>query len=68
MFMRFGIRPFSNFSKDHYKVLGVAVNSSKDDIKKAYLGLAKQHHPDTEGGNEEKFKEIANAYEILSNE
>ena len=68
MFMRLGFRPFTSFAKDHYKVLGVSANASKDEIKKAYLGLAKQYHPDTVSGNEEKFKEIANAYETLNNE
>ena len=50
-----------------YDVLGVSKNSSLDDIKKAYKKLAVQHHPD-KGGDPEKFKEIANAYQILSDE
>lgn len=52
--------------KDPYQVLGVDQNTSVDDIKKAYRKLAKAHHPDTTDGNEEKFKEVADAYETLS--
>lgn len=47
-----------------YDILGVARDSSKDDIKRAYKKMAVQHHPD-KGGNPEKFKEIANAYDVL---
>jgi molecular chaperone DnaJ len=50
---------------DYYKILGVERDASKDEIKKAYRKLAQEHHPD-KGGDEEKFKEITNAYEILS--
>jgi molecular chaperone DnaJ len=49
-----------------YEVLGVDKNSSPDEIKKAYRTLSKEHHPD-KGGDENKFKEITSAYEILSN-
>ena len=49
-----------------YEVLGVDKNTSPDDIKKAYRKLSKEHHPDIEGGDEEKFKDIASAYDILS--
>ena len=53
--------------KDPYKILGVEKTTVADDVKKAYRKLAKEYHPDTPGGNEEKFKEIADAYETLSN-
>jgi|TARA_R110000764_G_scaffold29147_2_gene68432 curved DNA-binding protein len=53
--------------KDPYKELGVDKAASPDVIKKAYRNLAKEYHPDTAKGNEEKFKEIADAYETLSN-
>lgn len=54
---------------DPYKILGIAKNASADEIKKAYRKLALQYHPDRGGGkaDEEKFKEINYAYEILSN-
>jgi molecular chaperone DnaJ len=51
--------------RDYYEVLGVPKAASDDEIKKAYRKLAVQHHPDKEGGNEEKFKEISEAYEVL---
>lgn len=55
--------------KDYYKILGVERNASEDVIKKAYRKLAKQYHPDRNPGNkqaEEKFKEINEANEVLS--
>ncbi|HRY52790.1 MAG TPA: molecular chaperone DnaJ [Candidatus Portnoybacteria bacterium] len=52
-------------SKDYYKILGVAKNASSDEIKRAYRKLAQQHHPD-KGGNQEKFKEVNEAYQVLS--
>ena len=53
--------------KDPYNILGVDKSSSADAIKKAYRKLAKENHPDKVNGNEEKFKEIADAYETLGN-
>ena len=54
--------------RDLYEVLGVSKDASDADIKRAYRKLSKQYHPDinNEAGAEEKFKEIAEAYEILS--
>ena len=50
-----------------YDRLGVQRNAGVDDIKKAYRNLAREHHPD-KGGDPEKFKEIQEAHEILSDE
>lgn len=52
---------------DYYKTLGVSRNATDDEIKKAYRKLARKYHPDA-GGDEEKFKEINEAYEVLSDE
>lgn len=51
--------------RDYYEVLGIGKNASPDEIKKAFRRLAVQHHPDKEGGDETKFKEINEAYEVL---
>jgi len=51
--------------RDYYEVLGVSKSASADEIKKAFRRLAVQHHPDKESGNEEKFKEINEAYDVL---
>ncbi len=53
---------------DYYSLLGVAKNASHDEIKKAFRKLAHQHHPDKKGGDEAKFKEINEAYQVLSDE
>lgn len=55
-------------SKDYYTILGVEKGASKDDIKKAFRKLAHQYHPDKQGGDEARFKEIGEAYSILSDE
>ena len=56
--------------RDYYEVLGVNRGAPQEDIKKAFRRLARQYHPDVnkEPGSEERFKEINEAYEILSNE
>ncbi|MBL7058795.1 molecular chaperone DnaJ [Patescibacteria group bacterium] len=54
-------------SKDYYKILETDKSASQDEIKKAFRKKAHEHHPD-KGGNEEKFKEINEAYQVLGNE
>jgi molecular chaperone DnaJ len=51
--------------RDYYEVLGINKNASADEIKKAFRQKAVQHHPDKEGGDEAKFKEVNEAYEVL---
>ena len=53
-------------AKDYYNILGVTKGATDEDIKKAYRKLAHEHHPDKPGGNEAKFKEINEAYQVLS--
>lgn len=53
---------------DYYKVLGVEKNAPKDEIKKAFHKLAHKYHPDKKGGDEKKFKEINEAYQVLSDD
>ena len=54
--------------KDYYEVLGLSKGASDEEIKRAFRKLAKQYHPDVnkEPGAEEKFKEIGEAYAVLS--
>ncbi|MDO8752935.1 MAG: J domain-containing protein [Anaerolineales bacterium] len=57
--------------KDYYKIIGVSRKASADDIRKAYRKLAMQYHPDKNPGDkkaEDKFKEINEAYQVLSDE
>ena len=55
-------------AKDLYEILGVGKTASKDEIKRAYRKLAHEHHPDKGSGEAEKFKELNQAYEVLSDE
>ena len=55
-------------SKDYYKILQVPRNATKEEVKQAYRKLAHQFHPDKQGGNEAKFKEVNEAYQILGDE
>ncbi len=52
--------------KDFYRILNVDEDASYDEIKRSYRVLAKRYHPDVSGGNEESFKEITEAYKVLS--
>lgn len=52
--------------KDYYHILGIMKSATEDDIKRAYRKLAHQYHPDKAGGDDKKFKEINEAYQILS--
>jgi len=55
--------------KDYYAILGVPRNATQEEIKRAYRRLALKYHPDRNPGNkeaEEKFKEISEAYQVLS--
>lgn len=54
-------------AKNYYDILGVSRTASEEEIKKAYRRLAHKHHPDKGGGDAEKFKEINEAYQVLSN-
>ncbi len=54
--------------KDYYSILGISRGASQDEIKKAYKKMALKYHPDKnkDPGAENKFKEIAESYEVLS--
>ena len=54
-------------SKDYYNILNVQKTASPDEIKKGFRKLAHEYHPDKKGGDEKKFKEINEAYQVLSN-
>jgi molecular chaperone DnaJ len=53
-------------AKDYYNTLGISRNASQEEIKKAYRKLAHQHHPDKKGGSDDRFKEVNEAYQVLS--
>jgi len=55
-------------SKNYYELLGITKSASKDDIKKAFRTLAHKYHPDKKDGDEAKFKEVNEAYSVLSDD
>lgn len=54
--------------QDYYTILGIQKGASKDEVKKAFRKLAAKYHPDKQTGDEEKFKEISEAYSVLGDE
>jgi molecular chaperone DnaJ len=54
--------------KDYYQILGLQKGASKDEVKKAFRKLASQYHPDKKTGDEEKYKEITEAYAVLGDD
>ena len=55
-------------NKDYYEILGIPKGSSKDEVKKAFRKLASKYHPDKQGGDEEKYKEVTEAYAVLGDD
>ncbi len=53
---------------DYYDILGIGKSASKEEIKKAYRSLAHKYHPDRPGGSAERFKEVSEAYQVLSDD
>ncbi len=54
--------------KDYYQILGLDRKAGKEEIKQAFRKLAHKYHPDKQGGSEERFKELSEAYSVLSND
>lgn len=56
--------------QDHYRVLGISRGASQDVIRRAYLRMVREHHPDVSKkcGSAEKFKAIASAWQVISNQ
>ena len=54
-------------NKDYYKILNINRGATKDEVKKSFRTLSKQHHPD-KGGDENLFKQMSEAYDVLSND
>jgi molecular chaperone DnaJ len=55
-------------NKDYYKILGLERGADRDEVKKAFRKLAAKYHPDKKGGDEEKYKEVTEAYAVLGDE
>ncbi|MEX1997618.1 MAG: molecular chaperone DnaJ [Candidatus Andersenbacteria bacterium] len=55
-------------AQNYYQILGITQDASADEIKRAYRRMAHQYHPDKKGGDEEKFKQVNAAYQVLSDE
>ncbi|MEK7208855.1 MAG: molecular chaperone DnaJ [Patescibacteria group bacterium] len=55
-------------AKDYYEILGLTRNATSEEVRKAFHKLAHKYHPDKKGGDESKFKEVNEAYQILSDE
>ncbi len=55
-------------NKDYYKILGITKSATHDEVKKAFRKLAHEHHPDKKGGDDAKFKEASEAYNVLGDE
>ena len=55
-------------AKDYYEILGITRNASPEEVRKAFHKLAHKYHPDKKGGDENKFKEVNEAYQILSDD
>jgi len=58
----------NSMSKDYYNILGVDKKATQEDIKKAYHKMAHKYHPDKDGGDEAKFKEVNEAHQVLGDE